>query len=44
MELHYLPIDEHIVDILTKVLPKKKIEYLRGKLGLVDISSLIERE
>jgi len=44
MELHYLPTDEQVVNILTKALPNKKLEYLRDKLGLVDISSLIERD
>lgn len=44
MKLHYILIDEQVVDILTKELPKNKLEYLRSKLGLVYISSLIERE
>ena len=44
MELHYLPTNEHVADILTKALPDKKLEYLRGNLGLVDMSSLIEGE
>eukprot|EP00253_Pinus_taeda_P032260 PITA_32260 len=44
MELRYLPIDEQVADILTKALPNKKLEYMRSKLGLVDISSLVERE
>jgi len=44
IELHYIPTDEQIANILTKALPNKKLEYLRDKLGLVDISSLIERE
>eukprot|EP00253_Pinus_taeda_P007825 PITA_07825 len=43
-ELHYIPTNEQVADILTKALPNKKLEYLRNKLGLVDISSLIERE
>jgi len=44
MELCYLPIKEQVVDILIKALPNKKLEYMRSKLGLVDISSLVERE
>ena len=44
VELHYLPTGEQVADVLTKVLPNKKLEYLRGKFGLVDISFLIERE
>lgn len=44
VELHYLPTDEQVADILTKALPNKKLEYLRGKPSLVDISSLIEKE
>ena len=44
MKLHYLPTYEQVESILTKVLPNKKLGYLRGKIGLVDISSLIERE
>ena len=41
--MHYLPTDEKVTDILTKALPNKKLERLRGKPGLVDISSLIEK-
>ena len=44
VELHYLPTGEQVADVLTKALPNKKLEYLRDKFGLVDISSLIERE
>lgn len=44
MELHYIPIDEQVVDIMNNTLPNKKLEYLRNKIGLVDISSPIERE
>lgn len=44
MELHYIPTHEHVVDILTKEFPYKKLEYLRSKICLVDNSSLSERE
>ena len=44
VKLRYIPTDEQVVDILTKALPNKKLEYLRDKVGSVDISSVIERE
>ena len=44
LQLQYISTDEHVVDILTKSLPNKKLVYLRDKLGLVGISSLVERE
>ena len=44
LQLWYISTDEKVVDILTKYLPNKKLVYLRDKLGLVDISSLVERE
>eukprot|EP00253_Pinus_taeda_P001483 PITA_01483 len=44
LHLQYISTDEQIVGILTKSLPNKKLVYLRDKLGLVDIPSLIERD
>eukprot|EP00253_Pinus_taeda_P023216 PITA_23216 len=44
LQLQYISIDEQVADILTKSLPNKKLVYLRDKLGLVDVSSLIEKE
>ena len=44
LQLQYISTNEQVVDILTKSLPNKKFAYLRDKLGLVDVSSLIERE
>jgi hypothetical protein len=42
--LQYIPTDEQIADILMKPLSKIKFSYLRDKLGIVDISPLVERE
>jgi len=39
-----MSIDEQVVDILMELLPNKKLEYLRNKLGLIGISSLVGRE
>lgn len=44
MKLQYISTNEQVANILTKSLPNKKLEYLRDKLGLVDISSQVERE
>ncbi len=44
IKMHYTLTDEQVADILTKALPNNKLEYLRNKLGLVDISSLTKRE
>ena len=35
MELLYIAMDEHIVDILTKPLYRLKLEYFRDKIGVV---------
>jgi hypothetical protein len=42
--LQYISTDEQTADILTKPLSKIKFAYLRDKLGLVEISPLVERE
>jgi len=44
LQLQYISIDDQVADILTKSLPNKKLVYLRDKLGLVDVSSLVKRE
>ena len=44
LQLQYISTDHPVADILTKSLPNKKLVYLRDNLGLVDVSSLIERE
>jgi hypothetical protein len=40
--LQYISTDEHTADILTKPLSKIKFAYLRDKLGLMEISPLVE--
>jgi hypothetical protein len=42
--LQYTSIDEQTTDILMKPLSKIKFVYLRDKLGLMEISPLVERE
>jgi hypothetical protein len=42
--VQYLPIDEKITDVLTKILSKSKFEYFRGKLGVVENIPLANRE
>jgi hypothetical protein len=44
VKLQYISTDEQIADILTKHLSKGKFVYFRDKLGLVEISPLVERE
>jgi hypothetical protein len=44
VKLQYISTDEHVVDILTKPLSRIKFEYLRDKMGLVEITPLDERE
>lgn len=44
LQRQYISAAEQVADILTKSLPNKKLVYLRDKLGLVDVSSLFERE
>jgi hypothetical protein len=44
VHVQYLPTHEHIADIFTKPLSKKKLEYFCERLGLVENTSLAERE
>jgi len=44
LQLRFISTNEQVVNILTKSLPNMKLVYLRDKLDLVDISSLVERE
>ena len=44
MKLQYISRDEQVTNILTKPLSRIKFEYLRDKLGLVEITPLAERE
>jgi hypothetical protein len=44
MQLQYISIDEQIVDILTKALPRGKHVYFRDKMGLVRNTFLGKRE
>ena len=42
--LHYISMEDQDVDILTKALTKRKIEYHRDKIGVKDNPFLVERE
>ena len=44
MLLSYLPTENQDVDILTKVLTRRKFEYHRGRIGVADNPYLVERE
>jgi hypothetical protein len=44
MFLQYIPTEDQDVDILTKALTKRKIEYHRDRIGVKDNPFLIERE
>ena len=44
VELQYIPTDDQTVDVLTKPLPRVKFEYFRGRLGVEENVSLLERE
>ena len=35
VKLHYVAMDEHIVDVLMKPLARVKFEYFREKLGVL---------
>ena len=43
IRLDYISIDEKTTDVLTKSLPREKFVCFRDKLGLVEITPLIER-
>jgi len=42
--MQYLPIDEKVVDFLTKPLTRMKFEYFHERLGVVENASLPKRE
>jgi hypothetical protein len=44
VKLQYISTDEQVADILTKPLSRIKFAYLRDKMGLVEITPLVERE
>jgi hypothetical protein len=44
VKLQYISTNEQTTNILAKPLSKIKFSYLRDKLGLVDITPLVERE
>ena len=44
MKLQYIRTDEQTVDVLTKPLSLTKFVYFRDKLGIVENTSLAERE
>jgi hypothetical protein len=44
VSVQYLPIDEQVVNVLTKPLTKMKFEYFRDRLGVTENASLAERE
>ena len=44
IRLQYIPTDEQIADIFTKLLSATKFVYFRDKLGMAENASLTERE
>ena len=44
MLLSYIPTEDQDVDILTKVLTRRKFEYHRDRIGVADNPYLVERE
>ena len=44
VELQYISIDDQTTNVLTKPLPRVKFEYFRGRLGVEENVSLLERE
>ena len=44
VELQYIPMEEQIVDVLTKSLCQGKFEYFRDRVGVVENVSHTERE
>ena len=44
VEPRYIPTDEHIADVLTKPLGRRKFVYFQDKIGVMENVSLVERE
>ena len=44
VELQYISADNQIANVHIKPLPRMKLEYLRGRLGVEENVSLLERE
>jgi hypothetical protein len=44
VKLQYIPIDEQKTYIMTKPLSRIKFAYFRDKLGILEITPLVERE
>ena len=44
VELQYISTDDQTADVLTKPLSRVKFEYFRGRLGVEENLSLLERE
>lgn len=44
VNLKYIPTDEQTIDILTKPLSRIKFAYFEEKMGIIEITPLVERE
>jgi hypothetical protein len=44
VKVEYIPTDEKTTDILTKPLSRIKFAYFKEKMGIVEITPLVERE
>jgi hypothetical protein len=44
LKLEYIPTDEQTTDIMMKPLSKIKFAYFREKMGIMEITPLVERE
>ena len=44
VELHYVPTNKQIADVLTKPLARVKFEYFRENLGVLQIEVSLQRE
>ena len=44
VELRYILTDDQTADVLTKTLSRVKFDYFRGRLGVEENASLLERE